>query len=101
MQLEVKHIDNTLALLSSLGQHVKNFSGSLAYLEHKDIGVSNFLNKTKKLVTQEFDLHSMIEHQLLLLKNEVNSFNIREKYKLEREERMKKLEEGKTKRRMI
>jgi hypothetical protein len=101
MQLEVKHIDNTLALLGSLGQHVKSFSGSLAYLEHKDIGVNNFLNKTKKLVTQEFDLHSMIEHQLLLLKNEVNSFNIREKYKLEREERMKKLEDGKIKRRMV
>jgi len=101
MQAEIKHVENALSLLTTLRQQVKNFNTSLSYLEHKDIGVNHFLNKAKHLAEQGLDLHAAIEHQLLLLKGELNNFNVREKYKLQQEEKNKEHEERKLKRRML
>jgi hypothetical protein len=87
MQKEIVSITN---VLGKFRQQAYEINGVISKLNHSDIGINGFINRLKKLSLQSLDLYNEMNRQLGFLTNENKSFEIREKFKLDREKRERK-----------
>jgi len=87
-----QEIDNVQNIIASLKNRSKELQDIINSMTHKDVAVNMFINKLKKASFHSMDIFGEMEKQLVFLKNEQKSFELREKQKKQREEEIQRQE---------
>ena len=79
-------LDEISALIFTLKRQSKQLCDAVSSLKHTEPNVNSFLNKVKKTSLSTLDAYNEIERQIGFLKNEIRSFEIRERSKQSRKQ---------------